>query len=200
MSLDQNQKGVLRGILPAIVVMSAVLPLPLILDVAPWLEPDRSRSLLLTAVLLAAPMAICIASIARFRFFSPADIHGSGLTAGSDRIRILQSVLQNTLEQTVLAAIVQTAWILVASKQWLPVANLAAILFVAGRIFFATGYAKGAPARAFGFGLTFYPSVVLLFGASGVCLSGRLVRTSSAASSPMCLFSNRPFLCRHDSD
>lgn len=77
---------------------------------------------------------------------------------------MLQAVLQNTLEQTVLAAIVQAAWIQMASSQWLPVANVAAILFIAGRALFATGYRKGAPARAFGFGLTFYPSVVLLMG------------------------------------
>ncbi len=39
---------------------------------------------------------------------------------------------------------------------------LAAVLFAVGRVLFWRGYARGAPGRAMGFGLTFYPSVALL--------------------------------------
>jgi len=35
------------------------------------------------------------------------------------------------------------------------------VLFFMGRIFFFKGYSHGAPARAFGFALTFYSTVVL---------------------------------------
>jgi len=35
-------------------------------------------------------------------------------------------------------------------------------MFLVGRLFFFAGYANGAPARAYGFGLTFYPTVLLL--------------------------------------
>lgn len=36
-------------------------------------------------------------------------------------------------------------------------------LFVIGRILFRRGYAKGAAARSFGFALTYYPSLLMLF-------------------------------------
>ena len=45
---------------------------------------------------------------------------------------------------------------------WQAVVPVAAILFVIGRIAFAAGYGGGAPARAFGFALTFYPTVVMI--------------------------------------
>ena len=38
----------------------------------------------------------------------------------------------------------------------------AALLFLIGRILFSRGYERGASARAVGFGLTFYPSVLML--------------------------------------
>lgn len=57
---------------------------------------------------------------------------------------------------------------------WQAVVPAAAILFVFGRIAFVAGYARGAPARAFGFALTFYPTVFMLL-ASGVALILRAV-------------------------
>jgi uncharacterized membrane protein YecN with MAPEG domain len=175
MQLDHNQRGVLRGIVLALVVMCVVLPLPLFFDFSDGHEPDRRQSLLLSASLLALPLTICIAAVARFRFFSPVDIHGNSTTAGSDRLRVLQAVLQNTLEQTVLAALVQLTWTQVVADEWLPVANMAAGLFLFGRLLFATGYANGAPGRAFGFALTFYPSVVLLVGLVVFVIQGRAI-------------------------
>ena len=44
-------------------------------------------------------------------------------------------------------------------------APTAGLLFVIGRIAFFAGYARGAPARALGFALTFYPTVLLLLAA-----------------------------------
>jgi hypothetical protein len=34
-------------------------------------------------------------------------------------------------------------------------------MFLGGRLAFFAGYANGAPARAFGFAFTFYPTVIL---------------------------------------
>ena len=48
----------------------------------------------------------------------------------------------------------------------------AATLFVIGRVLFWRGYASGAPARALGFALTFYPQVVMLVVIAGVVLVG----------------------------
>jgi len=53
----------------------------------------------------------------------------------------------------------------------------AAILFVFGRILFWRGYARGAPARALGFALTFYPTLAMLLTIGGR-LAWELVGTS----------------------
>ena len=50
-----------------------------------------------------ACLAINIGLLARHRFFTPDDIDGGGLTPGTATAHILQSMLQNTLEQSVLA-------------------------------------------------------------------------------------------------
>jgi hypothetical protein len=67
---------------------------------------------------------------------------------------------QNTLEQTVLVVI---AWPLLALL--LPPAEpgivpVLAVLFGVGRFAFLIGYLIAPWARAFGFGLTFYPTVL----------------------------------------
>ena len=46
---------------------------------------------------------------------------------------------------------------------WVPAA---ALLFALGRVLFVAGYASGAAARAFGFALTFYPTVTLLIASA----------------------------------
>ena len=71
-------------------------------------------------------------------------------------------MLQNTLEQCCLAFPVYVATAIVAPASFLPVVPLAAGMFLVGRALFFAGYAKGAPARAYGFALTFYPTVLLL--------------------------------------
>jgi len=45
-----------------------------------------------------------------------------------------------------------------------------AALLVVGRIQFFRGYASGAPSRAAGFGLTFYPTVALLISVVAVAV------------------------------
>ena len=49
---------------------------------------------------------------------------------------------------------------------WLASIPAAAILFLIGRILFSRGYERGAAARAIGFGLTFYPSVLMIAAAA----------------------------------
>ena len=110
----------------------------------------------------AAILLVCIARLAKHRFATPDDIHGSALTEGTERAKLLQALLQNTLEQTVLAIPVYFAASLVFRDRFLPLVAAAATLFVIGRIQFFRGYSSGAPSRAAGFGLTFYPSVALL--------------------------------------
>ena len=107
-------------------------------------------------------LAVAIARLAKHRFFTPQDIDGSGLTAGSERARMLQALLQNTLEQSVLALPVYAAALLAWPESIGHSAAPCAILFLLGRILFFVRYEHGAPARAIGFALTFYPTLILL--------------------------------------
>ena len=111
-------------------------------------------------------IALClIASVghqARHRFFTPADFDGSALTMGTDAARLNQAIIQNTLEQAVCAVVVHFAWAARMPCAYQTAIPAAVTCFVVGRICFAAGYSRGAPARAFGFALTFYPTVVML--------------------------------------
>jgi uncharacterized membrane protein YecN with MAPEG domain len=46
------------------------------------------------------------------------------------------------------------------------------MLFFLGRVLFWQGYVRGAPARALGFALTFYPTVAMLVVAVGHLVLG----------------------------
>ena len=125
-------------------------------------------------VLLVVCLTANIAMLARHRFFTPADIDGGGLSEGTSEAQLLQSILQNTLEQSVLALAVHASWAAAMPQTWQAAVPAAAILFVLGRVLFWRGYARGAPARALGFALTFYPSVLMLLLVVGRLASGVL--------------------------
>ena len=103
-----------------------------------------------------------IALLARHRFVTPEDIDGGALSPGTPRAHALQGALQNTLEQTVLAIPTHLAWAALMPRDWQAAIPAAVALFVVGRVLFAWGYTRGAPARALGFALTFYPTVGLI--------------------------------------
>jgi hypothetical protein len=164
--MDKTQLGVMRGMGLAILTAVAAFAFSAAYGSRIWtIGPDlASRASLASwaVVFPAFALFVCIARLAKHRFFTPADIHGSGLTGGTDKAKLLQALLQNTLEQSCLALPVYFATSIVAPASLLAVVPAAAAMFFAGRLFFFAGYAKGAPARAFGFGLTFYPTVLLL--------------------------------------
>ncbi|MEJ2436309.1 MAG: hypothetical protein P8Y53_25375, partial [Pseudolabrys sp.] len=101
----------------------------------------------------------CIATIARKRFFHTEVIEGAAYDGPGSDVAVDKAVLQNTLEQTVLAAVAYNG--LAAAAPWLAPVLLPALvgLFLLGRVLFIGGYRKGAGGRALGFGLTFYPTV-----------------------------------------
>ena len=123
---------------------------------------ERLRVSISSIALLCLVLTMCIGRLAKHRFFTPADINGSGLTQATARAKILQALLQNTLEQTTIAVIIYNCWAVLMPSEWLSAVPLAALSFVIGRFLFFNGYAKGPAARAFGFALTFYPSVLML--------------------------------------
>jgi uncharacterized membrane protein YecN with MAPEG domain len=172
--LSDKQRGVLVGMAAGAVVALALVILGVTLNPLgyPGEVATRARLELAAAAMLvpASFVAVSIARLAKHRFFSPADIDGGGLSEGTARARVLQSLLQNTLEQAVLATLVYAAWSLLAPGSWLSAVPLCAIAFALGRVLFFVGYAKGAPSRAFGFTLTFYPTLVML-----ACVLGRWI-------------------------
>ena len=166
MALTDKQRGVLKGMTigaatSLVVIIAAILLGPALLS------PDASAGERLAFALkadafLALWLGVSIGLLARHRFFTPADIDGGGLSQGSETAKVLQATLQNTLEQTVLAVLVHLAWATLMPVSWMAAIPAAAILFLSGRVLFIRGYRGGAPSRAVGFALTFYPSVLML--------------------------------------
>ncbi len=166
MTLTATQRGVARGI-----AIAAALTILGIFGAAAWqpavlLPGDGTVARLAYALkwdlLPAACLLIAVGHLARHRFFTPEDIDGGGLSSGTQKARVLQSILQNTVEQVVLASLAYCIWAVVMPHGWLASIPAAALLFMIGRILFSRGYERGASARAVGFGLTFYPSVLML--------------------------------------
>jgi uncharacterized membrane protein YecN with MAPEG domain len=164
--LTAKQQGVLRGMVAG--VITTLLALALAISVHPTpLTPEQGYAAALVHalrwdVLVVVCLTVNIGLLARHRFFTPEDIDGGGLTQGTPQAQVLQSTLQNTLEQTVLALSVHTIWAVATPQNWQAAVPAAAILFLVGRVLFWRGYAHGASARALGFALTFYPSVAML--------------------------------------
>jgi len=172
--LSVKQRGVLKGMgvgaaIALVVIPGAILAGPLLLSPAATVT-DRIVFALRADAFIAVWLAISIGLLARHRFFTPEDIDGGGLTEGTATANVLQAALQNTLEQTVLAVLTHLAWAVFTPVTWMAAIPAAVVLFLCGRVLFLRGYRGGAPHRAVGFTLTFYPTVLML-----VLLVGRAV-------------------------
>ena len=172
--LTAKQQGVLRGMIAGLVATLVALGLAIIAPPAALIPQQGYPATLVHAlkwdVLLVVCLAVNIGLLARHRFFTPDDIDGGGLTRGTSQAQVLQSTLQNTLEQAVLGLAVHIIWAALMPQAWQAAVPVAAMLFFGGRVLFWRGYARGAPARALGFALTFYPSVAML-----LIILGRLI-------------------------
>jgi len=168
MSLTSKQKGVLRGIVTGAAVTVIAITSAVVWHPPRLLPEDGLGNRLVFAlqwdVLLLLSLVLSIGWLARHRFFSPEDIDGGGLSSGTAQATMLQSVLQNTLEQVVLGVLTHMLWAVTMPLTWQAAIPVAAMLFLFSRLLFARGYEGGAPARALGFALTFYPSVLMLLG------------------------------------
>ena len=165
MALTEKQAGVVRGIRRAAGLMVVAFVMILIWQPRIPLSGDEMASRIAFAlkadIVVILVLIVTIGSLARRRFFTPEDIDGGGLGTGSNRARVLQAILQNTLEQSLLAILAHLTFAVTAPIGWLGLVPTAVALFAIGRVLFWLGYAQGAPSRALGFGLTFYPSVLL---------------------------------------
>ena len=166
MVLTIKQRGVLIGMssgatITVVLITAAILANPVSLSLE-TLIGDRIAFALKADAVIALWLAVSVGLLARHRFFTPDDIDGGGLTRGTEKAHILQATLQNTLEQTVLAVLVHAVWAVMMPLAWMSAIPVAAILFLCGRVLFVRGYSGGAPSRALGFALTFYPSVLMV--------------------------------------
>ncbi|HEY6365762.1 MAG TPA: MAPEG family protein [Candidatus Binatia bacterium] len=178
MELPEKQRGVVRGVIPAALLslvglcgVSLLLPA----TVLPVDEPGaRLAWALQWSLLPILTLMVAIGRVANLRFYTPEDIDGAGLTDGTPQTRLHRAILQNTLEQAVLAVAAYAIWAVVMPYGWLRSIPVGALLFVAGRLLFTRGYTRGAPGRALGFGLTAYPTFGML-ATVAVVLSLRLL-------------------------
>jgi uncharacterized membrane protein YecN with MAPEG domain len=171
-TFQQEQRNVRMGIATAAVVSVFVLSIAYIADqsatelsFAARLEHAVRLDLFVVIWLVAA-----IANVARLRFFSEQDIGGASSEHESAECREARAILQNTLEQVVLAVI--TYAIVAASfprSTWLLGALVG--LFAIGRLLFWIGYRRGAKGRALGFGLTFYPNIIALLASAAAIIT-----------------------------
>ena len=121
---------------------------------------DRMRlSAPAASAFVALVLVFCIAGIARKRFFQAEAIGGAAYDAPGNDLRVDKAILQNTLEQVVLAVAAYKGLAVIAPGLGPVLLPALVILFLLGRILFMLGYRKGAGHRALGFGLTFYPTV-----------------------------------------
>jgi|HubBroStandDraft_6_1064221.scaffolds.fasta_scaffold196934_2 hypothetical protein len=160
--MSRKQVYVLAGMTLAVAVLALLwargaqhlsLPLPDGDDFAARLA-FAGRWLALPGFSLVAGLAVA----ANRRFFLPDAIDGTR-TPQSRSLEINLRYNQNTLEQTVLAAIAWTGLALALPHERLALIPMLALVFVVARALFWIGYLMAPWARALGFALTFYPTV-----------------------------------------
>lgn len=156
-----KQVQVGAGMALAVVVIIALwsvradlpLPVPLEDDVASRLAL-AVRSMLISGVALMVGVGL----VANRRFFLEDAIDGTR-APDSRSLEINLRYNQNTLEQSVLAAIAWSGLALALPHRDLALIPALAILFGIARALFWVGYLISPAARALGFALTFYPTV-----------------------------------------
>ncbi|MCB1855755.1 MAG: MAPEG family protein [Halieaceae bacterium] len=171
MSLSNKQLGVLKGM-----IIGFLLALSILLFGA-YLNPfgfsggmpllERLSTAILWCLVPILFLVVSVGRLAKHRFFTPEDIDGGGLSNGTEQARLLQALIQNTLEQTVLATFAYVFWSVTMPAKWLSVVPIASMAFGVGRVLFFAGYKQGAPSRAIGFTLCFYTTALMIFFTAG---------------------------------
>jgi hypothetical protein len=155
--MTHEQKQVLAGMTTAVALTVAAL-LAVYFLARNGVDTVRLSAPAASA-LAALALVSCIGGIARKRFFHADVIGGAAFDRPGGAVAVDKAVLQNTLEQTVLAALAYNGLAAVLPGIAPVLLPVLVSLFLIGRILFIAGYAKGAGHRALGFALTFYPTV-----------------------------------------
>lgn len=160
MVFTRTQAGVAAGIAAGFALTLAAFLWPELPAVAG--DPASRLSLWFAcAVFVSVWLLVSVGRLAGHRFLTPADIDGGGLSDGTPKARLLQALIQNTLEQVVLAVAAYGAWLWLGPPDRHGLVMVCALYFAVGRLLFFAGYSRGAAFRALGFTLTFYPTVGL---------------------------------------
>ncbi|MDB5710962.1 MAG: conserved rane protein of unknown function [Sphingomonas bacterium] len=154
------QLRVVMGVVPAAIITAVVWVIALRQPLG-TVEAEQQVALTLPWLLVpAACLFVGIGFIANRRFLSEDAIDGGASPSHTDVIA--SRYVQNTLEQAVLAALVWLALAAIEPARAAVLVPMLATLFGIGRIAFWIGYLLAPWGRAFGFGLTFYPTAVAL--------------------------------------
>jgi len=163
MPLDPEQRRVAAGMGLALVTTIVVLewgprfyplPLPPMTGLA-----ERLGFALQADLFILVWLVLAVGNVARGRFFSPGDIKGAGFAPPGPRIAVDVAIIQNTLEQAVLALGAHLALATLLAPRQMALIPCLVALFCLGRAAFWLGYRGGAGSRAFGFATSFYPTV-----------------------------------------
>jgi hypothetical protein len=160
----RKQVLVAAGMAAAVIVLLLLFNSGVALRFPTPLGDDEAARLAFAARWMLVPglcLLVGIGMTANRRFFVEDAIDGSPAPQ-SNALQINLRYNQNTLEQTVLAAIAWSGLALALPHERLGLVPLLAIFFAAGRATFWLGYLIAPWARAFGLALTFYPTVVAL--------------------------------------
>jgi hypothetical protein len=136
--------------------------------------PDRFAFAALCWAVPASVLLVAVMMVSTARRFSPADIGGQAGGPPSEKLAIKAAFLQNTLEQTVVAAGFYFAFAALAGGPWLALLPIAVVCFIVGRVLFYAGYRRGAKGRSFGMALTMMPSVLGYIIVAFLVISGLL--------------------------
>lgn len=141
MRFSSDQLGIIRASALALALAAVVLAAGYL-----WLPPgwaglrpamdfgERISFTLKADLLMFIWLAGCVGAVSRGRFYSPADIRGSAFGPPSKAIVVRAAVLQNSLEQTVLAFGGHLTLAALLRGPELLLIPLLVVLFVAGRI------------------------------------------------------------------
>jgi hypothetical protein len=161
--MSNDQRKVLAGMAGAVVFSAAFFEV-MFHSTAIGLAPSggietswRLAYALKWEVIAALCLLAGVAKIANRRFFIAEAIDGDAAPS----IEIDRRYIQNTLEQLVLAIVAHLALVTIVAPESIRAVAVLVMLFVIGRVTFWIGYHYSGPARAFGFGTTFYPTVAV---------------------------------------
>ena len=180
MRFDADQKSIITQSALAVLLGGIVLAAGYL-----WLSPalvgasgplemsDRLTFALRWDFLVLFWLLACVRSVAQGRFWSAADRDGSAHAEPSGSIAVRAAVLQNSLEQTVLAVGGHLILASVLRGPELILIPLLVLLYLGGRVAFAVGYSRRPTARAFGMALTGASVAFTYVVAAGLMVAGR---------------------------